>query len=497
MTRISTHIFARVSPVALLMGILNGCMLWTVPPESARITGYVTLANAGEPVAGTRISARSSGGFSFITQTDSQGYFSLYVRPDTYELTLKKSDYAGSQVTGVRVAEDDHVELKIIQPRAFNPAWATQPPQIELKGVEDGDAFAGPIPYQVTVTGENDVYVIYAALGKTPGAAFLTGPREAFFATPDTGEQALDPVAYGMRGPTTFEVVVYDLNGNRTHLIRHIRVLPPGGLPAPTDVKAISVTVGRRIDYLSRPRQIARPALEPIVIQTVPANANVFVQLRWQPVPRPGVTRYRIYRSFDGKDFEEAGTVPAARASFLDGHPRLGPHRRVFYRVAALTGLEEGVRSPAVETVPLEPFDVILTEPKDNAVDVARVPTFKWKPTKQVGNVYAYGAVLYDTVQGSESWWITPEPPRFLINQTEYKWNEDGRFTGTPWETLQPHRKYEWQVAYAVAMDNQEDPRAISIAIDRFGAPSDWPSFPTGLSARDNFSFSTGDYREK
>ncbi len=472
-------------------GLLGGCSFLNGPTPSARIEGYVLRGNASEPVAQTQITARSSKGTLTTVSTNSAGRFQMNVYPDTYALTLKKSDYAGSQVIGLPVT--DRTEIKIIQQPAFNLAWSVTPPKIELKGVEDGNEFSGPIAYNATVSGDNDPNVIYAALGKTPGSGFLTAPRQAFFSTPTTGDQKLNPALFGARGFTTFEVVTYDKNNNRTHLIKSIRVVSSNALPAPLNVKAVAVTLGKKVDYLGKAIQIVRPAGAPIEIQSAPTNSNIFVQVSWAPLLKPGLTGYRVYRSFDKYNFTEAGTVSAAQVTYMDVSPHLTPNRTVYYRVVALAGLEEGGLSPIVETAPLAPFDVKLSEPRDEAIDVSRAPHFQWKPTVKVGTVQAYGVVLFDTVQGDYSWWLTPDPPEFATDRTDYTWNEDEKFTGTPWETLQPHRLYEWQVAYAVALDRLEDSRAISIAIDKYTSKSKWPSFPTGTKATDNFSFTTGD----
>jgi hypothetical protein len=472
-------------------GLLGGCSFLNNSATSARIEGYVLRGNASEPVAQTQITAKSSKGTLFTTATDHSGRFELNVYPDTYELTLKKNDYAGSQVIGLPVTERS--EIKIIQQPAFNPNWSVTPPKIALKGVNDGDEFSGPIAYNATVSGENDPNVIYAALGKTPGSGFLTAPRHAFFSTPTTGDQNLNPALFGARGFTTFEVVTYDKNNNRTHLIKSIRVVSANAMPAPLHVKAIAVTLGKKIDYLDKSIKIVRPASAPIEIQSAPTNSNIFVQVSWALIAKPGLTGYRVYRSFDKHNFTEAGTVSAAQVAFMDVSPRLAPSQTVYYRVVALTGLEEGGLSPVVETTPLAPFDVKLIEPRDEAIDVSRAPRFAWKPTLKVGAVQAYGVILFDTVQGEYSWWLTPDPPEFVMDRTDFTWNEDEKFSGTPWETLQPNRLYEWQVAYAVALDKREDPRAISIAIDKYTSKSKWPSFPTGTSATDNFSFTTGD----
>jgi hypothetical protein len=416
-----------------------------------------------------------------MSTTDRQGRFSLRVEPDRYEITLEKPGYAGSRVIGLDAYEP--AQIRIVQREVFNPEWSTEPPEIELTGVKDGDEFQGPIPYRVAVKGDNDVQYIYIALGKTPGSSFLTAPRYIFVETPSTGDQEVDPRPFGARGATTFEVVVYDLNGNRTHLIKHITVVPPEGLlAAPKELRAIAVTLGKQVKFFG------------VEGSAVPKSANIYVRLDWHSSETPDFTGYRVYRSFDGETFEPVVTLHPGQRLYRDSDPRLAVGRWVYYRVTTLRSGEESEPSEVVKARPLAPFDVRLVAPVDNALGVSRIPTFRWEPTSEVGRYRLYGLVLWDTVLGEDSFWITPEPPEFVLNRTSYRWNEDGQMTGTPWEVLQPNRLYEWEVAYAVAVDDLENPTAVSVAINRFGLePEGIPIQAIRLEATDNFSFTTGE----
>lgn len=482
----------RVGIGALLgvgLALLSGCVALEAP--RARLEGRVLNANAGDPVPQTQLSfVGLTTGYHAQTQTDSSGRFVVMLKPDRYQIDAKKPDYASSRVIGLEVRHDR--QMTILQQRAFNPRWATQPPEIELTGVEDGDRRWGPIPYEVTARSENDISVIYVALGKTPGAALLTAPRQAFFSTSSTGEQLIEPSLFGVHGKTTFEVVVYDVNNNRTHLIRSIEILFPGGeLSPPTDLKAIAVTVGQQVAFL---RDVLVPLQDgpPMVIEAAPPNTNLFVQLRFKPSDRPGLTGYRVYRSFDGKEFDPIGTVPPQRTSFSDASPLLRVGQPVYYYLRSFVGSDEGPPTPTVTTIPLKPFTVKLLSPADGAINVSRRPTFRWRPVPRVGNVQRYAVILRDSVLGNTSWWVGPEPPdEFIENDTQVTWNEDGKFDQTPWEMLQPYRIYEWEVAYAVALDDSENPTAISIAIDRFGLDTGLPT--VGVTASDHFSFTTGE----
>ncbi len=485
----------RVSALwALAFGLtlISGCAsLWpAVPP--ARLAGRLLNANAGEPVADSQLTLIGlTTGYRATTRSDAAGRFSLSLKPDRYQIEAQKPDYAGSRVVGLEVRQ--HTEITILQQKSFNPQWSVTPPEIELKGVADGDRVAGNIYYEVTAQGPNDISVIYAALGKTPGAALLTAPRQAFFGTPATGEQILDPTLFGVHGQTTFEVVVYDVNNNRTHLIRSIEILPPGGeLSPPTNLQALAVTVGKQVAFLGKPLLIPLGSGPPLVIAAAPPKANLFVQLRFTPSTRKGLTGYRIYRSFDGKNFAPIGTIPPQRTSFSDASPLLSVGRPVYYYMRSFLGGDEGPPTPTVMTVPLRPFEVRLISPQDGATGVSRSPSFRWKPVPRVGKIQRYAVILRDSVLGDVSWWVGPVPPQeFIENDSEIAWNEDGRFDGTPWETLQPYRLYEWEVAYAVALDEAQKPTAVSIAIDRFQWQTGLPTI--GVSATDHFSFTTGE----
>ena len=460
---------------------LSGCALLQTPPTSV-ITGYVVNANGGEPVAASQVWLHGlHTNVTRMTSTDRRGRFSVRVPPDVYEISLEKEGYAGSRVIGLDARRP--VEIRIVQREVFNPHWSTRPPRIKLTGVEDGGKYQGEIPFRVDVTADNDVQYIYVALGKTPGASFLTAPRFIFVETSSTGDQTLDPRLFGVRGPTTFEVVVYDLNGNRTHLIKHITVVPPEGLVSPPrELKAVAVTLGKQIQFFG------------VEGGSVPKGTNIYVELSWQGSDTPDLQGYRIYRSFDGENFAPIGQVHAGRHFFADSDPRLAVGKWVYYYVTAFRGGDESPPSGIAKTRPLPPWDVRLVAPADEAVGVSRTPTFRWEPTRKVGLYRLYGLVLWDTVLGDYSFWLTPEPPDFLINRTSYRWNEDGRFTGTPWETLQPHRLYEWEVVYAVALDDLENPTAVSVAVNRFGLEDERvPIRGISIEATDNFSFTTGE----
>lgn len=467
-------------PIAIaVLTLIAGCGLF-VPAPPSQINGTVVNANGGEPVVGSRVEIQGQEtGFSTVVFTDGRGQFSARVEPDRYTIDVTKSGYGDSRVINLDARHS--TDVRIVQREVFNPDWATDPPEIDLQGVSDGDAFQGEIPYRIDASGPNTITSIYAALDKMPGSSFMTAPRAFFSETPTTGDQKIDPRLFSSRGPTTFHAVVYDINGNRTHLIRHINVIPPeGDLTAPQEPRAIAVTLGQQIEFFGLEGQAA------------PTDGNVYVKIDWTPSDAAGLTGYRVYRSFDGSRFEPIGKVHAGRTEFRDGSGLLEVDKRAYYKVTALRGAEESAATDVVSTKPLKPFSVQLIAPVDEATNVSRQPTFKWRPTRRVALYHIYGVILYDTFGGNR--WVTPEPSEFVINQTEYRWNAGNRHDGTPWERLQPARHYQWEVPYAVAVDNLENPTAVSVAANSFGIEHDAiPIQEIGLPATQNFGFTTGE----
>ena len=220
---------------------LAGCMFIPAAPTGV-IEGFVVDHGAGEPVVGAVVMAYPEGGdvplytvgsayYGPVAVTDADGHYRLTVPEGVYTVRAEKDGHAVSVVHGVVVGSTALLDI-ILKP-VFNPDWSLEPPEVTLTGVEEGGSYSGPINFRVDAQGPNDIAYIYVALGKTPGSSYLTTPRQIYISTYTTGDQTIDPADYGVEGDTTFEVVVYDVNENRTHLIRHIYIGSPrdvGGL---------------------------------------------------------------------------------------------------------------------------------------------------------------------------------------------------------------------------------------------------------------------------
>ncbi|MFN3346234.1 MAG: ATPase, T2SS/T4P/T4SS family, partial [Candidatus Bipolaricaulaceae bacterium] len=219
---------------------LSGC-LFIRAPSTGVIEGYVTNHLSGEPVAGALVKAWPMDGeaprYTVISDyygasavTDAEGYYRLVVPEGLYVVEVRKDGHATSRVEGVKVASTARVD--IVQKPVFNPNWPVEPPKVTVTGVTEGMIIFGPIDVKIDAQGPNDINLIYAAFGKMPGAALLTSPRAVYINTYTTGPFTINPAAYGVSGWTTFEVVVYDWNENRTHVSFRVYVEPAAAPPA-------------------------------------------------------------------------------------------------------------------------------------------------------------------------------------------------------------------------------------------------------------------------
>ncbi|MEN3010441.1 MAG: hypothetical protein ABDI20_05610 [Candidatus Bipolaricaulaceae bacterium] len=370
-----------------------------------------------------------------------------------------------------------------------------EPPKVTVTGVTEGMKITGPISVKIDAEGPNDIDLIYAAFGKTPGAGYLTSPRAVYSNTYTTGTFSIDPATYGVSGWTTFEVVVYDENGNRTHVIYRVYVQPaatPETIAPPTFITGVpmarAITLSKQVGYMS-----VNDSRSPVEIQAAPAGTNLYVELGWAKSPDdPGIAGYRIYRKLaEEANFKLIYTVGAtgtATYTYRDGQPDLKVGVQVTYRITAYKGDAESSYIEASCT-PLPPWDVRLLEPAHGETGVSLKPTFRWQPTQVVGAVQRYRVWLWDATHG---WgWALISP--YLINTTECLWTQllvyPGYPTGgTPWERLQPHRTYEWYLDYAVVFDAFPTWTAASVAIND-GATT---AFPDVLPA-DIAQFTTGE----
>ena len=450
------------------------------------IGGTVTVSNAGGPVAGTTVTAYLTGtnAVAGSATTNASGFYNLKLNAATYDLTLSKAGMAGSQVIGVKLTQSSTTIQNIIQKPAFfasSLGYSTTPPAVTLGQVAEGavyDAVNGLVPYQVNVTPSANLRssLIYAAMGATPGSGYLT-TRALVSEQNSTGQAYLDPLDYAAGGDTTFEVVVYDSNRNRTHLIRHIKVLNSffqnngNLLSTPTLKSALAITSNKSIGFNSvGPRA-----------QAAPDGADLYVSLLWTQAAKGSY--YRVYRSFDATNFSPI--VQTVGLSFKDASADLAVGKRVCYKVSNFIGNQESALSSALCSTPLPVWDARLVSPSDDLTNVSTTPTFTWTHNAPAGTHQQYAILYLDTPQGTTGD-IANQAQSLLVDSSSWTWNQDGAYTGTPLETLQRGRTYEWQLYGAYAVDDLNNPSVVSVAADGFG------TYTVENASTDVFTFTTG-----
>ncbi|WNG50162.1 carboxypeptidase regulatory-like domain-containing protein [Archangium minus] len=483
----------------------------TSPPgPSTGLQGVVVVAPAGAAVAATELQVLPAAGGPAVatTQSDEHGRYALALPAGDYTLTLRKAGYAASRVEGVRIPGGGPTQLNLIQQRAFHPSWPTEAPRVDVGDVLENGSYDADnyLPYEVSVdpAGPLPTQMIYAAIGKTPGSAWASGESQAFTQTDTTGSRFLLPRAYVGLGPTTFEVVAYDANNNRTHVIRHVTftsVLPstPGQPLAPPVLQStLAVTFGKALEALD-----VRPA-------AAPEGASLFVNVHWSPaadVPicsSPLITtpyQYRVERRIGWGAFKPIATLPGwsvgqdldgdacgdiiYTTDYRDTSADLQPGIPATYRVIAFNDTQETAPSNTRTSTPLPAFDVRLTGPAAEATGVSTSPTFTWQPSQTVGAIRVYNGLLWDTISGNSNLNFSSAQPR-LVNRESFTWNEDGNYTGSYYEQLQPGRTYEWQLSLAFAADSATSPTAVSVAADSYGVYG-----PFTVASTDVFRFTT------
>ncbi|MEN3009890.1 MAG: carboxypeptidase regulatory-like domain-containing protein [Candidatus Bipolaricaulaceae bacterium] len=469
----------RVLFAGLILGALtlSGC-LFVRAPKTGVIEGYVTDHLSGEPVVGATVRAWPMDGeaprygvisdyYGPMAVTDANGYYRLTVPEGMYVVVARKEGHATSRVIGVKVAST--VRADIVQKPVANPKWSLEPPKVTVTGVSEGMTVTGPISVKIDAQGPNDIQLIYAAFGKIPGASYLTAPRAAYSQTYTTGTFTIDPATYGVSGWTTFNVVVYDMNDNRVHLIYRVYVTPgDAGAVSPPLAPTANILVDGVVGVLIPPRtalavtlgrKVAYFSLEP---EAAPVGGNLYVELRWRKAAEDAATvtgdGYRIYRKLAGEaDYRLLYTVDATGAAtytYRDSTPDLQVGVRADYRITYFRGTVESAPLEASCT-PLPSWDVQLISPVDGASGVSLYPTFTWAPTALVGTTRFYQIRVWDTPHGGYT--ITITPP---LNATSVTYTG---IPGGPFERLQPHRMYQWEVRAAIAID-VTTANAVSIA---------------------------------
>ncbi len=523
----------------LLMGtvvmslFLSGCFL--LPSQTTKLQVFVVDANAGGSVDNSHVTVKEGSLTLTSGETDSNGMINLQVPiGKTVDIYLEKTGYALSAVKGLKIRQNAENKIEIVQMKAsLNPEPTTQTlPTVNASlttstgtTINPGDMVKSDFNYSVEVNSINDVNIIYAALGKIPGAGYMTGKRD-YFSNVSTASGSIS--ISGFKGETALNFVVYDHNNNRVDKIVYLDIEPTSSSTtaktyAPENVMATAYTTNRELEFYVNPRPTDNSSIHGLFSHThlakyapkaAPKDANLWVEIKWTKWADSSTATttdeplgYNVYRSFDGSSFKKLQFVQGADSTlYRDKSAELAPGKEVWYKVTSeYAESVESTSSTIVHTMPLGRWSVILLTPTDGATNVLRAPTFSWKPANTLTGdstiTYDYLPMLSDDVNGgNESFCpLDPTNPNYFyeildttggvvsMNFTDaYGWYNIYASYIYPSSQLEPNKTYQWDLIYAVAYNH--DQTAFSIAADW------WPFlYPIGVDPAASNRFTTGE----
>ena len=515
----------------------------TLQRDLGTVSGYVSLRKAGQSVEGTLVSVV---GQNISTETDGDGFYSLLAPEGTHTLEFRQEGYATSRVEGLRVEAGEESFYDTIQLKLFDPYLPTDPPELSVS-VENGDSFTGSDEentFTFSISGElaepdvNGFTFTSAALGQSRGSSgylneFVPGASVDF----NGSETEVTLSAEGFEGDTTLNVVTYDLNQNRTEVIRYVEVNSGvSNLAALEDFSAQAITfndVGvfgtqsaadaafdfTTAEFMAAVRGDDTAALAGMARSFSGASDDlgtqdfldeylVWVDLAFSYDFTAGAdlpTAFEVYRKLGGEDdFRLIGQVSPTQADldpedaqnttfgYRDATPALQPGLSATYRVVAVRG-ESAVQSDTFSVTPLEPFFVDADSPENGSTGIPVLPNYELTFRERSDLLY-FGVIVLDRVQADNNFqeWLAA----FLvdnsgINSASVPHNFNGEAVT---ETLQPFHTYDWQ-PIAITTNGEltdegvVDETAISVAADFFDV------FGVGFGVEDGpvNTFTTGD----
>ena len=475
------------------------------------VSGVVSVTRAGTPVGGATVSVI---GTTVQTLTDDNGRYTLAVPVTARNLLITKDGYAATRIENI----DTSVPLVLdeILQRSFDPNLPSTPPTVTTDLV-DGATVSGDLNIKVTSTsaspGTNGLSSGIASVGSEAGSSgFLNAGRTRVFLSSLTGSDTFTFKASalaGFSGNTDIHIDIYDFNGNRTHLIRHVKVVAAaantGAVVAPTALAPTAITFANTNTYgalslnpaaatqfgdllqqwartgsAAGLRGLAAQAnklnsvqgTQGVTPQAAAPGTVLWVDINFKydsaaPAPRS----FELYRSLDGQPYTRVLTSAPAQVLkdatkptsglyiMRDNSAQLTPGVQTSYKVRAVS--DSANQDSAVTTVtPLPRYNVDLVAPGQAATGVETAPIFRWK-TSNASDKEALLLLLLDRNQaeGKSFQWQSD-----VSGKTDAIYNYDSAAL-TPY--LQPFHAYDWQLA-AVTYNTAKT--AYSIGADFFNA---------------------------
>ncbi|MFC4456458.1 carboxypeptidase-like regulatory domain-containing protein [Deinococcus sonorensis] len=506
-----------------LMGVgmllLTGCMGSTPPEATVKVSGTVSVARAGEAVAGATVSVD---GTKVSTTTDANGHYSVDVPVSRHTLVIHKDGYASTRVENFTTTAPQTLD-EILQ-RSFDPDLPTTPPTVTLsrqtldaKGkvtsevpLKDGDTIdvTGDKPLDLnvgvkTTTASPDVNGVYGGIASLEvdagSSGFLNAGRTRSLNLTPSGNDTFTFTASdfaAFKGTVDLHVSMYDFNGNRTHVIRHLKlntVANAGALVAPTKVAPTAITFADTATYgalgknpqtatllkrwvqthdsaaLKALSSTARSTTGRLTPQAAPTGTVMWVDVNFEYTGTAAPRTFELDRSLDGgKTYTKVLSATPAKAMvdpkdasagyvLRDNSSQLTPGVKTTYRVRAVS--DAGTKDSDEKSVtPLGRYSVELLSPGQADTGVDTAPIFRWR-TSGASDVENLLLLVEDRTQaeGNSDQWLSDVSG---MNSATYDF--DGSALT---KYLQPFHAYDWQMA---AVTNSKDNTAFSVGADFF-----------------------------
>ena len=438
----------RIWSVVLLILLINSC----VEQKAIVVNNVVVSGHVLNRPAGLGVPAKLfflSKGKRYSTNTNESGYFEIEIPVGTYQAEISSIDHAASRVNNISISDEHRKYDFYVLPR-FSPLWPVKAPLLTLEGPEEGKGYSGKIDFRLITKTWAPIKAIYVSIGHTPGFGFVNGKQLNFYATKDTLWRSIN-IPPEVVGETTFEVVAYDQNNNRTQLIVPVFIegksIPHVKLEPVQGIKIVVITFNRTIGTSADSTQAS----------------SIIAQLQWGKYhwPEEALGRkhgFKIWRENENGEKQEIGFAAADKTAFFDRSSGLQPGKIAKYYVAPYIE-SELAEQEYVEVKPLRAFNIELVSPKDNSVSGIR-PSFEWRANPEVGEDRIYYPVFWDNITGRI---VKKLSSRGFVHDTRLD------FDNTQLKPLLPGKRYGWEVSIAYAVDSKENPKAYSVAVDRDG----------------------------
>jgi hypothetical protein len=495
------------------------------PGPTVQISGVVSISRAGAGIAGATVKVE---GENVSATTDAEGRYTLKMPITAKNLLITKDGYASTRVENIDTSAPRVLD-EILQ-RSFDPALPSTPPIVTVarQTLDDTGKVLSSIPFvdgdTLDVSGAKspdltlEVKTTTASPdlnGPTTGIAsfdteagssgYLNAGRTRVLVSSLKGTdtftfKAADLAAFN--GNVDLHINIYDYNGNRTHLIRHVKVVSAPvakAVVAPTNLAPLAITFADTATYgalsqdpqagealqrwmqtkdatglkavAAQLRQVqATPRLTP---QAAAPGTVVWVDVNFKYDPAaPAPRAFELYRSVDGKQtytrvlsalpakvLKDAKKPETGLYVMRDNSAQLTPGTEASYKVRAVSDTP-GPDSAPISVTPLGRYEIALGAPDQGATGVETAPIFRWKTTG-ASDSESLLLLLLDRTQaeGKSFQWQSD-----VSGQTSAIYNADGAAL-TPY--LQPFHAYDWQLA---GITTNASKTAISVGADFFNA---------------------------